>query len=117
MDDSVRAIDQGLARGQSAADKFDKASKLDVDATIKEYLSLRAQSVTRAIEAFQELRRGIITLRDATGSSDKAATDRARKEIQQSSQRFDQMISEAARLERRADEIARRSPDKIKPGK
>jgi hypothetical protein len=53
MNDSVKAIDQGLEKGQSAADKFDKASKLDVDATIKEYLSLRAQSVNKAIEAFK----------------------------------------------------------------
>lgn len=117
MDDSVKAIDRGLERGQSAADKFDKASKLDVDATIKEYLSLRAQSVNKAIEAFKELRRGIITLRDATGSTDKVATEKAKNEIQQSSEQFDKLISEAERLERQADEIARRSPDKIKPGK
>lgn len=117
MDDSVKAIDRGLEKGQSAADKFDKASKLDVDGTIKEYLSLRAQSVNKAIEAFKELRRGIITLRDATGSTDKATTEKAKNEIQQSSERFDKLINEAERLERQADEIARRNPDKIKPGK
>lgn len=117
MDDSVKAIDRGLEKGQSAADKFDKASKLDVDGTIKEYLSLRAQSVNKAIEAFKELRRGIITLRDATGSTDKATTEKAKNDIQQSSERFDKLINEAERLERQADEIARRSPDKIKPGK
>ncbi len=117
MDDSVKAIDQGLEKGQSAADKFDKASKLDVDATIKEYLSLRAQSVNKAIEAFKELRRGIITLRDATGSTDKATTEKAKNEIQQASGRFDKLINEAEKLERQADEIARRNPEKIKPGK
>ena len=117
MDDSVKAIDSGLEKGQSAADKFDRASKLDVDATIKEYLSLRAQSVNKAIEAFKELRRGIITLRDATGSTDKVATEKAKSEIRQSSGKFDKLISEAEKLERQADEIARRSPDKIKPGK
>ena len=117
MDDSVKAIDRGLEKGQSAAAKFDKAAKLDVDPTIKEYLSLRAQSVNRAIEAFKELRRGIITFRDATGSTDKAATDKARNEIQRSSQNFDKLINEAEKLELRADEIARRNADKIKPGK
>lgn len=117
MDDSIKAIDEGLEKGQSAADKFDKASKLDVDATIKEYLTLRAQSVNKAIEAFKELRRGIISLRDATGSIDKAATEKARNEIQLSSANFDKLINEAERLERQADEIARRNPEKIKPGK
>ena len=116
MDDSVKAVDRGLDRGQSAADKFDKASRLDVDPTIKEYLSLRAQSVNKAIEAFKELRRGVIAFRDATGSTNKAATDKAKNEVQQSSEKFDQLIAEAEKLERQADEIARRNPDKIKPG-
>lgn len=116
MDDSIKAIDRGLEKGQSAADKFDKASKLDIDATIKEYLSLRTQSVNKAIEAFKELRRGVITLRDATGSTDKAATEKAKNDIQQSSERFEKLINEAERLERQADEIARRHPEKIKPG-
>jgi hypothetical protein len=116
MDDSIKAIDRGLEKGQSAADKFDKASKLDIDPTIKEYLSLRAQSVNKAIEAFKELRRGVTTLRDATGSTDRAATEKAKNEIQQSAERFDKLINEAQRLERQAGEIARRNPEKIKPG-
>jgi len=116
MDDSIKAIDRGLERAESAAAKFDKAAGLDVDPTIKEYLSLRARSVNRAIEAFRELRRGIITFRDAAGSTERAAADKARNEIQQSSQKFDRLISETERLELQADEIARRHPDKIKPG-
>jgi biopolymer transport protein ExbB/TolQ len=117
MDDSVKAIDRGLERGQSAADKLDRASKLDIDPKIKEYLSLRAQSVNKAIEAFRELRRGVITLRDSTGSTDKAASEKAKNDIQQSSAKFDELINESERLERQADEIARRNPDKIKPGR
>ncbi|HEX8919991.1 MAG TPA: hypothetical protein VF766_00850 [Pyrinomonadaceae bacterium] len=117
MDDSIKAIDRGLEKGQSAADKFGKAAKLDVDSTIKEYLSLRAQSVNRAIEAFKELRSGIIAFRDAAGNTDKAAAEKARSEIRRTSENFDKLINEAEKLELRADEIARRNPDKIKPGK
>jgi hypothetical protein len=117
MDDSVKVIDRGLEKGQSAADKLDKASKLDIDQKIKEYLSLRAQSVNKAIEAFKELRQGLIALRDSTGSTDKSATEKAKNEIQDSSAKFDQLISESQKLERQADEIARRNPDKIKPGR
>jgi Mg2+ and Co2+ transporter CorA len=117
MDDSVKAIDLGLEKGASAADKFDRASKLDIDPKIKEYLSLRAQSVNKAIEAFKELRRGVIILRDSTGSTDKAVTEKAKNEIQASSAKFDELIGEAQKLESQADEIARRNPDKIKPGR
>jgi mannitol-specific phosphotransferase system IIBC component len=116
MDDSVVAIDRGLGKGESAAGKFEKAARLDVDPTIKEYLSLRAQSVNKAIEAFKKLRQGVITFRDSTGSTDKAATEKARSEIRQLSEEFDQLISESERFERQADEIARRNPEKIKPG-
>jgi hypothetical protein len=117
MDDSVRAIDRGMERGRSAAEKFEKAAKLDVDPDIKEYLSLRAQAVKRAIEAFEELRRGIISFRESTGSTDKAVKDKARNEVQEASATFDKLIGEAERLERQADEIARRNPEKIKPGR
>jgi biopolymer transport protein ExbB/TolQ len=117
MDDSVKAIDRGLEKAQNAADKLDKASRLDIDPKIKEYLSLRAQSVNKAIEAFRELRRGIITLRDSTGNTDKAASEKAKNDIQASSTKFDELINESQKLERQADEIARRNPDKIKPGR
>jgi Mg2+ and Co2+ transporter CorA len=116
MDDTIAAIDRGLERGKSAADKLDKASKLNIDQAIKDYLSYRAQSVTKAIEAFTELRKGIIAFRDSVGSTDKAVVAKARNDIQQTSQSFDALISESQRLQSKADEIARRNPDKIKPG-
>jgi Mg2+ and Co2+ transporter CorA len=116
MDETTNAIDQGLQRAQSAADKLDKASKLDLDQTIKDYLSYRAQSVQKAIEAFKELRQGIVTYRDSLGSTDKAVTDKAQKDLQQSSSNFEDLFNESKRLESKADDIARSNPDKIKPG-
>jgi hypothetical protein len=116
LDETIAAIDRGLERGKSAADKLDKASKLDIDPAIKEYLSLRAQSVSKAVEAFQALRKGVVTFRDSVGSTDKAAITKAKNDIQQASQTFDALISEQQRLQGKADEIARRNPDKIKPG-
>src|SRR5437764_9877525 len=53
MDDAIKAIDDGLEKGNSAADKFDKASKMDLDPKVKEYLSLKSQSVRKTVEAFQ----------------------------------------------------------------
>lgn len=116
MDETIAAIDRGLERGKSAADKLDKASKLNIDQAIKDYLSYRAQSVTKAIEAFIELRKGIVAFRDSVGSTDKDVIAKAKNDIQQTSQTFDALISESQRLQGKADEIARRNPDKIKPG-
>jgi hypothetical protein len=117
IDATVEAIDKGVGRGFVAQDKLNQASQLDVDADIKQYLSLRAQSVNKALEAFAELKNGLLILRDSTGSTDKSVTERAKNEIQQASARFDQLISESEKLEGQADDIARRNPDKIKPGR
>ncbi|HKQ53693.1 MAG TPA: hypothetical protein VJT74_15060 [Pyrinomonadaceae bacterium] len=116
IDESVQAIDRGMERGASAADKFARAAALDIDQPIKEYLRLRAQSVNKALEAFRELRQGILAFRESIGSADKSAVDRARSGFRQTSERFEQLINESGRLERQADDIARRNPDKIKPG-
>ena len=117
LDDTVKAVDQALQKGQSAADKLDKASKLNLDQTIKQYLSFRAQSVNKGIEAFKVLREGIITFRDSIGSTDKAVINKAQNDLQQSVGKFEEMINESQKMESQADEIARSNPDKIKPGR
>jgi uncharacterized protein Yka (UPF0111/DUF47 family) len=117
LDDTVKAVDQALQKGQSAAGKLDKASKLNLDQTIKQYLSFRAQSVNKALEAFKELREGIVTFRDSIGSTDKAAINKAQNDLQQSVGKFEEMINESQKMESQADEIARSNPDKIKPGR
>jgi len=116
IDEAVQAIDRGMERGASAADKLARAAALDIDPAIKEYLRLRAESVNKALEAFRELRRGVLAFRESIGGADKRATDRVRGDFRQTSERFEQLINESGRLERRADDIARRNPEKIKPG-
>ena len=116
MDEAVQAIDRGMESGASAADKLARAAALDIDPAIKEYLRLRAESVNKALDAFRELRPGLLAFREAVGVADKRAADRARGDFRQTSERFEQLINESGRLERQADDIARRNPDKIKPG-
>src|SRR5215212_6277365 len=99
IDDSIKALDHSLASGQSAADKFARALKLDIDPTIKEYLSFRAQAANKAIDAFNELRKGLTTLRESIGSQDRATNDKAQNEYQQGSTRFEELMSEAQKLE------------------
>jgi hypothetical protein len=114
IDDAVKAIDSGVEKGKSAAEKFDKASKLDLDPKVKEYLGLKAQSVRKSVDAFEELRKGLLAVRDNVGSKDRAAVTKAQKDVQESSQNYDKLISEAQKLEKKADDIARENPDKIK---
>ena len=115
MEDTVKAIDTGLERGRSAADKFDKASKLDIDQVYRDYLSLKSQSVRKTVEAFEELKKAINILHDAIGGTDKAALKKAQTDAVAAGENFDRLIAEALKLERDADDIARKNPDKIKP--
>jgi hypothetical protein len=115
MDDTIKAIDNGLEKGRSAADKFEKASKLEVDQVYKEYLTLKSQSVRKTAEAFEELKKAITIMRDNVGGKDKAALKKAQADAIKSGENFDRLIAEATKLERDADDIARKNPDKIKP--
>jgi hypothetical protein len=112
--DSIKAIDQGLDKGKSASDKFDKASKAVEDPKVKEYLSLKAQAVQKSVDAFEELRKGLMVLQDNIGSSNKAAIQRAQKDVQRYSDNFTNLRSEADKLERKATDIARENPEKFK---
>lgn len=115
MDDTIKAIDDGLERGRNAADKFDRASKLDVDQVYKDYLTLKSQSVRKTAEAFEELKKAITILRDNVGGTDKPKLNAARQDAVKAGENFDRLIAEAVKLERDADDIARKNPDKIKP--
>lgn len=115
MDETVKAIDDGLERGKSAADKFERASKLEIDQVYREYLTLKSQSVRKTVEAFEELRKAIIILRDNVGGTDKAALRKAQQDAIKAGENFDRLIAEAVKLDREADDIARKNSDKIKP--
>lgn len=115
MDNAIKAIDNGLERGRSAADKFERASKLEVGEVYKEYLTLKSQSVRKTAEAFEELKKAITIMRDNIGSKDKTALKKAQTDAVKAGENFDRLIAEATQLERDADDIARKNPDKIKP--
>jgi hypothetical protein len=112
LDDSIKQIDEGLAKGESAADKFDKASKLDLTDMQKQYLTLQSQGVRKRVEAFKEFRKAVVVLRDNKGNLTKQKT---RDDYMTALNNFKKLNAQADDLERKADDIARQNPDKIKP--
>jgi hypothetical protein len=115
MDETIKAIDDGLERGRSAADKFEKASKLEIDQVYRDYLTLKSQSVRKTAEAFEELKKAVTILRDNVGGTDKAALKKSQQDAIKAGENFDRLIAEAVKLDREADDIARKNSDKIKP--
>lgn len=113
LDELIKDIDNGLKAGESAADKIEKASKLDVDATYKEYLSLKAQAFRKQIEAFKSLREAAVIERDNFGKGGDEE-DKAKKDFRAKYDNYKKLIAEAKELHRKADDISRKNPDKIK---
>lgn len=113
LGEAVEAIDKGLEAGENAADKIDKASKLDVDSTYKEYLSLKAQAFKKQIDAFKERKRAAEVMRDNYGKGG-SAESQAKEDFRKANENFRKLLTEARDLHRKADDIARRNPDKIK---
>ncbi len=105
-------IDKGTKLGESAADKVERASKLDVDATYKEYLSLKAQAFRKEIDAFKALKEAAVIARDnytAQGLPADKKTDYTNKVNE-----YKRLKGEAKDLHKKASDIARANPDKIK---
>lgn len=108
----IEDIDKGTKLGESAADKVDQASKKDVDATYKQYLSLKAQAFRKELDAFKALKEAAIIARDnytAQGLPADKRTDYTNKVNE-----YKKLKGEAKDLHKKASDVARANPDKIK---
>ncbi|HEY0005849.1 MAG TPA: hypothetical protein VGB17_13785 [Pyrinomonadaceae bacterium] len=112
LDDAIKQIDEGLAKGDSAADKFERASKLNLNDKQKEYLGLQSQAVRKRVDAFKEFRKAVVILRDNKGA---LTSQKSRDDYLAALNNFKKLNSQADDLERQADAVARQNPDKIKP--
>jgi hypothetical protein len=105
----VKDIDKGLEKGKSAADKVEQASKLDVDATYKEYLSIKAQAFRKEIEAWTAMREAAIIARDNYTAS--GLPDAKRNEYRAKLDEFKKLRQDARDLHKKASDIARANPN------
>lgn len=111
LDDLIKAIDDGLKHGDIAASKLEQASKLNVDANYKEYLSLNSQSLRKKIEAFKERREAAKIERDNYDNPDKTALKKATDDFKKKNANYKKLLGEAKDLSRKADDIARQNPN------
>jgi hypothetical protein len=111
LEDLMKAIDDGLKHGQTAADKLDQASKMKVDDKYKEYLSLKSQSLRKQIEAFKERKEAAKIMHDNYDNTDKTAMQKAKDDFKKKNSNFKKLLGEAKDLSRKADDIARENPN------
>ena len=108
----IEDIDKGTKLGESAADKIERASKTGVDATYKEYLSLKAQAFRKEIDAFKALKEAAIIARDSYTSQGLPADKRT--EYTNKVNEYKKLKADAKDLHKKASDVARANPDKIK---
>jgi hypothetical protein len=112
LGDLIDDIDKGLERGESAAEKIEKASKATDDPQYKDYLALKAQAFRKEIDAFKTLREAAVIARDSYTSN--GLPEDKRKEYRSKVDAYKKLKNEGKDLHRKADDIARKNPDKIK---
>jgi hypothetical protein len=108
----IEDIDKGTKLGESAADKIERASKMDVDSTYKEYLSLKAQAFRKEIDAFKALKEAANIARDSYTAQGLPADKRT--EYTNKVNEYKKLKADAKDLHKKASDIARANPDKIK---
>lgn len=110
----IKMIDEGLEHGRKAADKVKDASNLNVGDKFKEYLSLKSESFSKQVEAFEARKKSAEIFRDAYGSSDDAKIEKAKDEFSKQTDNYKKLMDQARELSDKADKIQRENPDKIK---
>lgn len=108
----VTDIEKGLEKGKDAADKVEQASKLDVNANCKEYLSIKAQAFRKEVEAWTAMRDAAVIARDNYSAQGLPADKRT--EYTNKYNDFKKLRQEARDLHKKASDIARANPNMCK---
>ena len=112
LEESMKALDEGLQHGENAAQKIEQASKLDIDPVYRDYLQLKAQAFRKQIDAYKRLRDAAQIMHDNYGKGGSAETQ-AKADFRKANDDYRKLLNEARDLHRKADAIARQNPQKI----
>jgi hypothetical protein len=112
LGDLINDIDKGLKLGEDAADKFDQASKLDVDAVYKDYLSNKATAARKGVDSFKARREAFIILRDNYQTS--GLPEDKNKDFRAKIDDSNKLWQESVDANKKAKDIQRKNPDKFK---
>jgi len=103
-------LDKGIAKLREAASKFDEGSKTNLDAPLKEYLSLKSQEFAKHAEHLETLK-GIPNAITDTSVTDREVLNTKFAEIKE---RVEKLEQEWTDLSQRADKIQEANKDKFK---
>jgi uncharacterized protein YxeA len=98
---TIDLLDKGIAKLRDAAQKFDEGSKKDIDAALKEYLSVKSQEYAKHAEHFETIKEVPKAVMD-TSIEDGSALE---AKFVQITERVEKLKKEWTDLGTRADKI------------
>lgn len=110
----VYQINDGTKLGEEAVDKIERASAMNVNEDFKSYLNLKADSLRKYVEAFEERRQLAILLRDRYDPKNVEQRDFVLEEFKRKEENFKRIIKEAQETSERANTLAKESLSKGK---
>lgn len=106
-DDVVYLINDGMAFGESAVDKIQKAQEMQINDDYREYLRLKEDALKRQLEAFENYRQAARTLRTKYDPKNAAMRDAVKEEFKTRNENYRKMMEEARDFSNRANELAK----------
>ena len=106
-DDVVYLINDGMAFGESAVGKIQKAQEMQINDDYREYLRLKEDALKRQLEAFENYRQAARTLRTKYDPKNAAMRDAVKEEFKTRNENYRKMMEEARDFSNRANEIAK----------
>ena len=107
---AIDNLDKGIAKLREAASKFDEGSKTNLDAPLKEYLSLKSQEFSKHAEHLEAVK----GLPNAVLDPSIEDGDALRAKFAQIKERIDTLEKEWTDLSTKADKIQQENKDKFK---
>jgi hypothetical protein len=106
-DDLVLQINEGLVLGQTAVEKIEKAEDLNINATYKDYLRLKRESLGKQLEAFELRRQVAKQLSEIFGRKDPKEIDAVQAVFRDKEENFQKLMDEGKALSQEANQVAK----------
>ncbi|MCY7345178.1 MAG: hypothetical protein LH614_03075 [Pyrinomonadaceae bacterium] len=113
-DELVYVINDGMALGEKAVEKINRAEQMNINADFKEYLSLKEESLQKQLEAFENRRQAALLLRDVFGTANPAAIEKAKLGFKEKEEKFMKTLETSREINKKANELAKESAKKGK---
>lgn len=111
-DELVYLINDGMALGESAIGKIEKAQAMNINADFKEYLSLKQESLQKQMDAFENYRQAARFLRDGYNPKDEQQRERVKIEFADRDANFQKIMERAREYSKKANDLAKESAKK-----